>query len=163
MHVLFVHRNFPGQFGHVAARLVRRGWRCTFVSARGPATVDGIECVRYTARGGASRRQSFHTRSFENAVAEAEGVYRAVKARPDLRPDLIVGHSGFGSTIFLRELLDVPVLNYFEYYYRPRGSDLDFRPDAVPTEAQRLRACLLNAMILLDLQNCDAGYTLTAF
>jgi len=163
LHVLFVHRNFPAQFGHVAARLVRRGWRCTFVSAHGTGTVDGIELVHYTVRGGASRRQSFHTRSFENAVAEAEGVYRAVKARPDLRPDLIVGHSGFGSTIFLRELLDVPVLNYFEYYYRPRTSDLDFRPEVVPTEAQRLRARVLNAMILLDLQNCDAGYTPTAF
>ena len=73
-------------------------------------------------------------------MAEAKGVYRAVKARPDLRPDLIVGHSGFGSTMFLRELLDVPILNYFEYYYRPQASDLDFRPDVVPTEAQRRRA-----------------------
>src|SRR5207342_3293926 len=149
--------NFPAQFGHVAARLVRRGWRCTFVSAHGTGTVDGIELVRYTVRGGASRRQSFHTRSFENAVAEAEGVYRAVKARPDLRPDLIVGHSGFGSTMFLRELYPtVPIINFFEYYYLPHDadSDMDFRKDLKwPTsELKYLRSRCRNAMILLDLQ-----------
>lgn len=32
MHVLFFHKNFPGQFGHIARRLVRKeGFRCTFV------------------------------------------------------------------------------------------------------------------------------------
>ncbi|MGH3118764.1 MAG: glycosyltransferase, partial [Gaiellales bacterium] len=163
MHVLFVHPNFPAQFGQVAARLRRLGWRCTFVSEAAAGVVDGVECLRYAPRGGASRRNSFHTRGFENAVAHAEGVYRALKRRPDLRPDLVVGHSGFGSTIFLRELLDVPIVNYFEYYYRPRDSDIDFRPDAVPSEQQRLRTRVRNAMILLDLQNCDAGYTPTAF
>ena len=163
MHVLFVHQNFPAQFGQLAARLVRLGWRCTFVTERPPGRVAGIECVRYTPRGGATARDSFHTRAFQNAVAHAEGVYHAVKSRPELRPDLVVGHSGFESTIFLRELLDVPIVNYFEYYYRPRASDIDFRPDAPATEQQRLRIRVRNAMILLDLQNGDAGYTPTEF
>ena len=96
-------------------------------------------------------------------MAHAEGVYDTVKARADLKPDLVVGHSGLGSTIFLRELLDAPIINYFEYYYRLHGSDIDFRPDLVATEQQRLGARVRNAMILLDLQNCDVGYAPTAF
>ena len=35
MHVLFVHRNFPAQFGHIAARgVAERGWKATFVSEK---------------------------------------------------------------------------------------------------------------------------------
>jgi glycosyltransferase involved in cell wall biosynthesis len=163
MHVVFVHPNFPAQFGHVARALVRLGWRCTFVSRAPAGRVGGIECVRYTPRGGATAHSSYYSREFENAVAHAEGVYRALKARPDVVPDLVVGHSGFGSTVFLRELLPAPIVNYFEFYYRAHDSDIDFRPDVVATERQRLRARVRNAMILLDLENCDAGYTPTAF
>lgn len=164
MHVLYVHQNYPAQFGHVAAYLVRElGWRCTFVSEREPGTDHGIEKLRYVKRGGATAQNSFHTRTFENAVAHAEGVYRALAARRDIRPDLIVGHSGFGSTVFLPEILECPIINFFEYYYRPHDSDMDFRPD-VPVDPRKvLRSRVRNAMILLDLENCAAGYVPTAF
>jgi glycosyltransferase involved in cell wall biosynthesis len=72
-----------------------------------------------------------------------------------------VGHSGFGSTIFLRELYDCPIVNYFEYFYRPRNSDMDFRPDFPSLEIDRLRAYTRNAMLLADLENCDLGYSPT--
>jgi glycosyltransferase involved in cell wall biosynthesis len=164
MHVLYVHQNFPAQFGHIAAHLVEHlGWRCTFVTEREPGVERGIEKIQYITRGGPTRQQSFHTRSFESCVNHAEAVHRALKARPDVRPDLIVGHSGFGSTIFLPQLYDVPIINFFEYYYRARDSDLDFRPDCPVGEKKQLRSRVRNAMILLDLQNCDAGYTPTAF
>lgn len=81
-----------------------------------------------------------------------------------IRPDLIVGHSGWGSTIFLRELYpDAPVINYFEYFYRPDDSDLDFRPDVPVAEVDRLRSPARNAMILLDLEYCAAGYAPTNY
>ena len=91
-------------------------------------------------------------------------MYETLKVRPDIRPDVVVGHSGFGSTLFLRELYpDAPVVNLFEYFYRPRGADMDFRPDFPSTEATRLRAYARNAMILSDLDNCDLGYCPTAW
>ena len=83
---------------------------------------------------------------------------------PELRPDLIVGHSGFGSTLFLPELYPaVPVVNYLEYYYHPHHSDMDFRPEFAPAEIDFLRARARNAMILLDLVNCRSGYSPTHF
>src|SRR6267143_1411004 len=43
VHVLFVHRNFPAQFGYLAGELVRRnGWRCTFESETEPGEAAGI-------------------------------------------------------------------------------------------------------------------------
>lgn len=166
MRVLYVHQNFPAQFGHIAEHLVReKGWDCTFVSQTEPGTVAGIRKVRYEPRGGATAETHYFARTFENAVAHAHGVYEALKPlRTTIRPDLVVGHSGFGSTLFVPELFpDVPVLNLFEYYYHPHGSDLDFRPDWPPAEQDVLRSRARNAMILLDLEQSAAGYTPTRF
>lgn len=164
MHALFVHQNFPAQFGHIAGYLVHQmGWRCTFASELEPANVGGIERVQYKPVGGATVHNSFFSRTYENCIAHTHGVYNALKARPDIKPDVVIGHSGFGSTLFLRELYDAPIINYFEYFYRTKNSDMDFRPDASSGEEKKLRAMARNAMILLDLNNCDAGYCPTGF
>ena len=164
MHVLFVHQNFPAQFGHIARHLVKQnGWRCTFVSETAAGDVDGVRKIQYKPAGGATKSTHYCSRTFENGVWHAAAVYESVRAlRDDLAPDLIVGHSGFGSTIFLPELWPAtPVINYFEYFYRPHGSDMDFRPGwPVPPE-NFLRSRARNAMILLDLENCTAGYSPT--
>src|ERR1035437_4299570 len=170
MHVLYVHQNFPAQFGHIAKHLVTRmGWECTFVTHAEVANVqDGIRKVIYRVGGGATEKSHFCSRTFENAVWHCDGVYRALKGRLGDKPDLIVGHSGFGSTLFLRELYpDTPIINFFEYYYHPHGemSDMEFRRD-LPwpvSEMAFLRSRCRNAMILLDMQNCSSGYTPTLF
>ena len=54
-------------------------------------------------------------------------------------------------------------MNYFEYYYHPHGSDMDFRPEFPPAEIDFLRARARNAMVLLDLVNCRSGYSPTHF
>jgi glycosyltransferase involved in cell wall biosynthesis len=166
MHVLFVHRNFPAQFGHIASHLVRqKGYRCTFVSETPPGMVDGIHKVQYAPKGGAHAQSLYYTRTFENAVGHAAGVYQALKPLVHkVRPDLIVGHSGFGSTLFLPELYpSAPIINYFEYFYHPHNSDMDFRPEFPVLEDDVLRSRARNAMILLDLEYCQAGYSPTEY
>jgi glycosyltransferase involved in cell wall biosynthesis len=169
MHVLYVHPNFPAQFGHIAHRLIERhNWTVTFVTtAPGPDTA-GIHRIVYKQEGGATERNHFCSRTFENTIWNCDGVYKALKARPDVKPDLIVGHSGFGSTLFLRELYgDTPIINFFEFYYSVAGPDTDmgFRKDLgwKMNDAHLHRARCRNAMILLDLQNCNAGYVPTQF
>src|SRR5687767_3061488 len=169
MHVLYVHQNFPAQFGHIAQHMCEKlNWQCSFVSQTAGGKVGGIEKIEYKLAGGATQANHFCSRTFENTVWHCDGVYTALRHRPDVRPDLIVGHSGFGSTLFLRELYpDVPVINFFEYYYLPHDvdSDMDFRKDlGWPTvDMTYLRSRCRNAMILLDLQNCQAAYTPTQF
>src|ERR1043165_5736101 len=169
MHVLYVHQNFPAQFGHIAHYLVDKfNWQCSFVSQTPGGTVAGIHKIDYKIFGGATVKNHFCSRTFENTVWHCDGVYRALKARPDVKPDLIVGHSGFGSTLFLRELYPtVPIVNFFEYYYIPHDpdSDMDFRKDLLwrTPDIKYLRSRCRNAMILLDLQTCQAAYTPTEF
>ena len=164
MHVLFVHQNFPAQFGHIAVHLDKKlGMRCTFVSEKPAGRYGGLERIQYTVKGGANEKTHYCSRTFENAIWHTHAVHEALRARPDLQPDLIVGHSGFGSTLFLRELFDCPIINYFEYYYHTKNSDMDFRPDFPCPEIDRLRALARNAMLLLDLENCDVGYSPTGW
>ncbi len=165
MHVLFVHKNFPAQFGHIARHLIdKHGFRCTFVSEKPPAVSSGLERIQYTLQGGATEKTHFCSRSFENQVWHSQGLFDALKDRADIRPDLIVGHSGFVSTMFLRELYDSPIINYFEFFYHTRDSDLDFRKD-LPTygTSDLIRARMRNAIFLLELNDCDRGYSPTEF
>jgi len=162
MQILFVHPNFPAQFGHIASRLAAHGdAECVFLSQKAAGMRNGIRCLRFNLKGGATRSTHYCARTFENAVWQAHAVHEACKAAPDLHPDLVVGHSGFGTTVFLRELYRCPIVNYFEYYYHPHNSDMDFRPEFPPRELDFLRSHARNAMILLDLETCAAGYTPT--
>ncbi len=162
MHVLFVHNNFPAQFGHIARHLVKnKGFQCSFVCEHPSGEFDGVQRIQYKAKGGATKATHYCSRTFENATWHAWGVYEAMKARPDVKPDLVVGHSGFGSTLWLADLYDCPIINYFEYYYRGHGSDLDFRPEYPSDEMSILRSRSRNAMIMLDLQTCTRGYSPT--
>lgn len=164
MHVLFVHQNFPAQFGQIANHLVRKhGWQCTFAS-RHAGEIDGINRVIYEPKSGARSETNFCSRTFENQVWHSTALFDALRDRPDVKPDLIVGHSGMVSTLYLRELYDVPIINYFEFFYRTRDSDIDFRVDLPSSDLPTLlRARTRNAMLLLDLENCDAGYAPTQF
>jgi glycosyltransferase involved in cell wall biosynthesis len=162
MHILFIHQNFPAQFGHIAAYLTqRKGFRCWFLSEQPPRNFGGVECVQYKLAGGATPATHYCSRSFENAIWHSHAIYQALEGRPDIKPDLVVAHSGFLSTVFLRELYDCPIVNYFEYYYRTKGADMDFRPDYPYPTVNRLRAHARNAAVLLDLENCDIGYSPT--
>ncbi len=162
MHVLFVHKNFPAQFGHIARYLVHKmGFQCSFVCELEPGVFDGVRRLQYRIQGGATRSTHYCSRTFENAVWHAHAVYETMKAHPEIKPDLVVGHSGFGSTVFLADLYDCPIINYFEYYYHGRGSDLDFRSEIPTKELDILRSRTRNAMILLDLQTCTSGYSPT--
>jgi len=162
MHVLFIHPNFPAQFGHVARYLaLAHGFRCTFVSQKPAGEGDGVTRIQYHLRGGATKRTHYCSRTFENAVWHSHAAYEALRAHPGIKPDLIVAHTGFLSAVFLRELYNCPIVNYFEYFYHPRGSDMDFRPDFPSRDINSLRARARNATVLLDLENCDAGYSPT--
>lgn len=169
MRILYVHQNFPAQFGHIASRLAQRaGWKCWFASETPAGTVAGVEKIHYSKAGGATSQTHFCSRTFENAVVNCDGVFTALSKQSDVKPDLIVGHSGFGSTLFLRDLYPgVPIINLFEYFYRPRHpeSDMGYRKDLGWTlpEIYYGRARCRNAMILLDLDACSAGYCPTGF
>lgn len=163
MHILFIHKNFPAQFRYMAPALIQDGWQVSFLTARAEGEIPGVKKLVYQCKGGATKYNHLCTRNFENSVHEAMAVYLQMKKHPNVKPDLIVAHTGFGSSLFLPYLYDAPIINFMEYFYHPVGSDLGYRPEYPPTEEAYLRIKTKNAMILLDLANCDRGWTPTHY
>jgi glycosyltransferase involved in cell wall biosynthesis len=174
MNILFVHKEYPGQYGHLAHLLAERaGYECTFVYERIPARYQelqaegwqagllrrgthgdpvkrGVRMIQYQPRG-ASRETHPCAIHFDISMWHNQAIYQAMKARPDICPDLIVGHSGFGTALFLTYLYGCPLISYCEYYYRTRDSELNFRPEFPPSEQDVLRNLTLNGTTLLNL------------
>src|SRR5437667_1077922 len=159
MNILFVHQNYPAQFRYLAPRLASDlGWRCAFATRNTKAPdLPGVERVVYRVRSGPTRGNHFCTRSLEAGVGHAHAAYEALKVRPDVKPDVVVAHSGFGSSLFLPYLYDAPVINFFEYFFRPVGQSLGYRREFGMSETDLLRNATANAMTLLDLEKCARG------
>jgi glycosyltransferase involved in cell wall biosynthesis len=168
MRVLFVHRAFPAQFGRLAQELTERyGWECTFLVehlSRCPAPSEEMLRKVTLHRLALPTRPSTEIpwpQTHGHALELGSAVFEAVRARPELRPDLVVGHGGLTPTLLLRELLDCPFVDYCEYYFAPTGRDLTYRIDLPDVEPAQFYPRCINATTLLSLVACDAGYTPT--
>jgi glycosyltransferase involved in cell wall biosynthesis len=162
MHVLFLHQNFPAQFGPLLLRLAGKpGWRFSYLHRSGDDTIPGVEKIRYTVTAGATKKTHEYARTFENIAGQSSAAAAALLARPDVVPDLIVSHSGFVSAVPLLERLRCPGVAYLEYYYHTVGADMDFRPDQQPTLDERARARFRNAPLLMDLDAAAVGLSPT--
>ncbi len=169
MRVLFVHRAFPAQFGRLALELTRRyGWNCTFLvqhlsrcPAPSPEMLRELTVHQLPIPPRPPGQEIPWPQTHGHALEIGQAVFAAVRARPDLRPDLVVGHGGLTPTLFLREILDCPLVDYCEYYFAPARRDLTYRLDLPDVEPAPFYPRCLNAAILLNLTEADAAYTPT--
>src|SRR5258707_8957690 len=92
------------------------------------------------------------------AVAE---ICRSLQSQ-GIRPDLIIGHNGWGETLFVKDVFpDIPLLSYFEFYYRPHGADVNFDPAFPQRFDDSLRLRIKNATNHIGLDAADCGFTPT--
>ena len=94
------------------------------------------------------------------AVAEAAARLKAL----GYRPDIIIGHHGWGELLDMRDVwADVPVLGYFEFFYRTEGLDVGFDPEFPLPPGGMAAVRAKNAINLLALVNPGTGQTPTHF
>jgi glycosyltransferase involved in cell wall biosynthesis len=167
MRILFVHKVFPGQYAHLARALAaERGNDVVFLHAESEDEIPNVRKVRIAAarKGGAETHH--YVQALESAVLLGQAAYRAANelARSGFRPDVICAHAGFGPGLYLKDAFPgVPVLGYFEWFYRAHDADADFLDRSAVTEDEALRIRTRNAEILLELTNCDRGLCPTSF
>jgi len=166
MNLLFVHRRFPGQFGHLVAALARVGHLVVFVTGL-PTTgeIPGVAKVTYLVPP-ASDRTHPDAREFDAAMRCAVAVAEVATGlrAAGFRPDVIVGHEGWGETLNLGDVWpDVPRLGYREYFYHPSGADVGFDPEFPVLAAQAPGVRAKNAVGLLALLAGTMGVTPTAW
>ena len=86
--------------------------------------------------GSKRRTLSSYLRRYESAILHGQAALReALQLRQDgFEPDLIIGHSGFGNTLYLKSLAQGQIYWLFpEWFYRSQGADVGFGSDQPPS------------------------------
>lgn len=166
MRVLFAHNNFPAQFRHLAEHLGRAPGHQVLFATKNPRkewTIPGVTKAVFTPDAMDCGTPYPLAGTTEDALRHGVGMLRLCKHLKDhgFVPDLILGHSGWGQTLFLKDVFpDTPFLGYFEWYYS--GDSAETRFDGRERNESRLAHLRLrNTSILHDLVACNAGVTPT--
>lgn len=131
MKILFVHQNFPGQFLHLAPALAERGHDVVALTDGANKRQSSVRVLRYNHT--AQKVDPAQTRLGRNFTAMSDRGVTVARACAQLRdaegyvPDVIFGHSGWGETLFLKEVWpSAKLIVYAEFYYRGVGADVGF-------------------------------------
>lgn len=165
MKYLFLHSSFPGQFLHIAHYLGVNGHQVVFLTLRDEKIdLPGVKRIVYKPSRQPSRHTHHYLRGLERAVIEGQAAFQIALQlkKQGFVPDAIIGHSGWGSSLYMKDAFpNTPLLSYFEWYYRAHGTDAEFGPNEKLTADDECRIKTKNSPILLDLYSCDAGMSPT--
>lgn len=167
MRILFLHDNFPAQFGPIGTYLAGKGWEVVFGTRRKGAASPVIKTFNYKPHREVTKGVHPYAGTFEKAAINGQAAARAcleLKKR-GFSPDVMVAHSGWGPGMYLKDVWpDARYIGYFEWYYQPVGPDVAFlKGEKRPSEDDLLRTRGRNAPILIDLAACDFGLVPTAY
>jgi len=120
MKVVFTHPSYPNQFTDIAHALAQKsGWDCSFLVNQ--CFTDSVKKddppIPYYgfAEEDLNFSGSYYTKSIEEGIRRGKAVVEAlfhIKENEGL--DLVVGHASFGTTFYIRQILNVPVVSYVE-------------------------------------------------
>ncbi len=163
MNFLFVHQFFPGQYIHLVRHLREAGHNVIFVTQRRGREIPGIRLLEYLPLPPSGAIPP-HLQEVEMAVMNGLAVARLCEGlkREGFTPDVMIGHCGWGEVLFVKDVWpSVPLLGYFEFFYRVAGSDMDFDPEFPPASDDPTRIRVRNTINLLSLDAADWGQTPT--
>jgi glycosyltransferase involved in cell wall biosynthesis len=168
MRVLFVHNNFPAQFGPLARHLAKvPGVEMAAVGAQTAREVPGVRLVRYPRIDTNVAATHPFARRFDLECRRAEQVLYALSAlrAQGFVPDVILAHPGWGETMPLRTIFPkARIIAYCEFFYASEGRDVGFDPEFPTTGVDgHVGLHIKNAATLLALAECDVGIAPTAW
>jgi glycosyltransferase involved in cell wall biosynthesis len=170
VNFLFVHQNFPGQYLHILRSLLADNAKqdgvhqLVFMTEPNQNQMAGVRKVTYAKPPPLSQAVEFDAREYEMASRRAKAAYEGalqIKAL-GFKPDIIIGHHGWGEMLNLVDAFPgVPVLGYFEFYYKVLGADVNCDPEfpMLPARFGAVRG--KNAVNLLALALEQYGQTPT--
>ncbi|WP_265500446.1 glycosyltransferase [Paracoccus beibuensis] len=167
MKILFVHQNFPGQFPHLAPALVARGHEVLALTDEKNQRPSPVTTLRYkspeTVQTDSALGRSF-AQNAERGLLAARGA-RAMRDRHGFHPHIIIGHPGWGETLFLKEIWPhATLLVYAELMYRTRGHDVGFDPEISPdSDESRFMTVARSAHLVQSIVQADAAISPTRY
>jgi len=171
MNILFIHDAFPAQFGRLGLELTKRyGWKCRYLiqslSSCPTPTVEMLQTLEIIQIPKTEEHRSNEgipwPKIYGKYLEQCQSLFDVMRGLSGPRPDLIVAHGGRGApTLFLREVVDCPIMVYCEYFFATSHSDISYRIDLPPAEPAPFFPRCINAPTLVSLVDADAGYSAT--
>lgn len=164
MKFLFLHRNFPAQFKHMALALAKdKKNEVVFVTNNTETkSFGGIKKYSYKLKRKVPNNCHRYLRFYEESIIHGQSAAELMISlkQQGFKPDVIFGHS-WGSSLFVKEIFpDVPYIAHIEWYYNPENSDVDFGGKVLDVD-ERASLKTKNSHILQDLVSCDWGVSPT--
>lgn len=164
MRILIIHQNFPGQFLHIVHALKQAGrHELMAVTHAENKRAPLIPTRTYAFEPDRLKAQPF-VDHYAQRVARALAVAELLMAmwREGYRPDLVIGHGGWGETLFVKDVWpDTKIILHAEFYYDAEGSDVGFDPEFGPDPrsdaSARYKIRTRNAAMLQALTDADQG------
>ena len=167
MKLLFVHQNFPGQFPHLAPAMQARGHEVLAMTDLKNQRPSPVRVVKYQTPETVTCSQPMalsYAEHVERGYLAARGA-RALRDKHGYTPDVIFGHSGWGETLFLREIWpEAKLLVYAELLYRTHGQDVGFDTEFTrDLDWSRFSTTARNAHLAMGILQCDAALAPTRY
>lgn len=162
MNILFIHKNFPGQFKYISLILANQpGNRVVFITEEDQLELKGIEKRIYKYTEEVSEDCHPYLEHFEKTVRLGRIVAtEAMKLKKEgFKPDVIYGISGWGSTLFVKDIFpDVPFISYCEWFTKENSPEAAFDNTEIIDEDKPIISCgnshLLSDLVASDLVIC---------
>lgn len=167
MRILFVHQNMPGQYRELVQWLAAQGeHELVFLTQRDPAPqLAGIRSIVYKPHHVPGKDAYGLSKIWEEAAGAGFGAAmaaRALEREHGFRPDLVLGHTGWGELTFFKQVWpDVPIIGFFEYFYRMKGGLIGFDPDEPVSDQAPFFSHARNAVPFANIQTVDRGHVPT--
>jgi glycosyltransferase involved in cell wall biosynthesis len=167
MNIMFVHQNMPGQYRELVQWLAeRREHKIYFLTQRkNPPKIEGVETRIYKPHHAPKKEAYGLSKVWEEATGAGFGAAiagRKIEQKEGFKPDLIVGHVGWGELTFFKQVWpDVPIIGFFEYYYRLHGGPVNFDPDESVNEHTPFLLHARNAVPAANITTVDRGISPT--
>ena len=163
MNVLFLHPNFPAQYVHLAGFFAQsRKNKVVFITKEDNGNrINGVQVIKYESARACTEGIHQYVKPMEEAVLDGQAVCRVIHnlKQQGFVPDVIVAHTGWGSSLYVKDLYPkIPLIGYFEWFYTSSGADVGYWEDEVVDINDKLRIRSMNAHHLVNLDACDARY-----
>jgi len=166
MKILFVHQNMPGQYREMIRFLVAQGkHQIVFLTQRDNLKIDGVAVRVYKPIHTSTDKSFGLSRIWEDGTAvgfSAAQAAKAIEQNDGFVPDIVIGHTGWGELTFFKEVWpNVPIIGFFEYFYRTTGGIVGFDPEEPVSDQAGYFAHARNAIPFANIQTVDLGHSPT--
>lgn len=164
---MFVHQNMPGQYRELVQWLAQTGEHQIYflTQRRNPPKFKGVETRIYKTHHKPADDAYGLSKNWEESAGHGFAAARAaqlIEKTEGFKPDIVVGHVGWGELTFFKEVWkDVPIIGFFEYYYSDTGGPVGFDPEDSVSENTPFLLHARNAVPLANIETVDVGLSPT--